>query len=245
MAEWFEDWFESATYLSVYQHRNEEDAKALLNTVLNAVSIPGNATILDMACGAGRHSILLAQEGYDVTGVDLSNNLLSIASDSANKLNLNIIFKRFDLRELALSKTYDLILNVFTSFGYFTNDQENFQIFKNAYEHLKKDGYFVFDFFNREYLIRSLIPYSEDEFEDILIKQHRTFEDDYVKKRIIIEKNSETREYCERVKVYPVERIEKELQNIGFIIEKRFGNYQGAAFDEHSSQRYIAVCKKM
>ena len=91
MSEWFEVWFNTDEYLDVYQHRNEADANALVQLILKNVNLDRNASVLDLACGAGRHSILFAKRGFKVTAVDLSDNLLRVAKKSAEKNKVSIL----------------------------------------------------------------------------------------------------------------------------------------------------------
>ena len=131
-SEWFKDWFETEEYLNVYRHRNESDAEDLINLIINNISLPKSSEVLDMACGTGRHSILLAKKGFKVSAVDLSKNMLSVASGKAEKENLKINFIQSDLRNFTHSGRFNLIVNLFTSFGYFESDKENFQILRNC-----------------------------------------------------------------------------------------------------------------
>ena len=119
MKEWFKDWFNTEEYLNVYRHRNEQDAKELIELILENINIHLGCNILDLACGAGRHSILFAQRGYKVSAVDLSKNLLKVALDAAIKAKVKINFIKADLRNLCIKPKFDLVVNLFTSFGYF------------------------------------------------------------------------------------------------------------------------------
>ena len=85
MSEWFKDWFASEEYLQVYSHRDEGEAKLLIEFILNKISIPENAVVLDAACGAGRHSKIFLEKNYKVFGFDLSKTLLKIADKSLDK----------------------------------------------------------------------------------------------------------------------------------------------------------------
>ena len=81
--EWFEHWFNSKEYLNVYKHRDDKDAEELVNLVLNNISLSNDSQLLDLAAGSGRHDILFAKRGFNVTAVDLSENLLSLAEENA------------------------------------------------------------------------------------------------------------------------------------------------------------------
>ncbi|MCF6271165.1 MAG: class I SAM-dependent methyltransferase [Melioribacteraceae bacterium] len=115
MGEWFKDWFASEEYLNVYSHRNKEDANSLLKLINSNISIPQNASILDSACGNGRHSEQFSKFGYNVVGFDLSKTLLKIAQK--NKQSKNLDYFCSDIRNIPINKKFDVIFNQFTSFG--------------------------------------------------------------------------------------------------------------------------------
>ncbi len=243
-SEWFKDWFETEEYLNVYRHRNESDAEDLINLIINNISLPKSSEVLDMACGTGRHSILLAKKGYKVSAVDLSKNMLSVASGKAEKENLKINFIQSDLRNFTHSGRFNLIVNLFTSFGYFESDKENFQILRTAYEHLKNDGYFVIDFFNKYFVEKNLIEESLNKFDNTEIIQKRKIDGLRVVKEISIKKNGHLKNFYESVRMYNRDELIDELTKIGFAIEKTFGDFFGNKFDQLSSQRLIIIAKK-
>ncbi|HEY6906511.1 MAG TPA: class I SAM-dependent methyltransferase, partial [Ignavibacteriaceae bacterium] len=190
MAEWFKEWFDTNEYMEVYRHRNDADAEKLVNLILENVKLDKNADIIDLACGAGRHSILFAERGFNVTAVDLSRNLLKIARRRAEDTGTNINFIHADLRESCITSKFDLAVNLFTSFGYFETDDENFSLFYNAYKLLKPGGYFVIDYFNPGYLQQNLVPFSEDIIDGKKIIQERKIMGNRIIKDITIAKNS-------------------------------------------------------
>ena len=244
-SDWFKDWFNTSEYLDVYKHRNEKDAESHIQLILNNVPVKFGADILDMACGAGRHSIILARKNFYVTGVDLSGNLLSVARESAEKENLKINFIQSDIREYQTEKKFDLILNLFTSFGYFETDQENFSILKKAYDFLKPNGYFILDYFNIEFLKNNLVELSKDEIKDEQVIQRRKIENGRVVKQISILVDGKLKEYEESVKMYSDIELVDELRHIGFDIVKTFGDFLGSMFNKFESERLILICKKL
>ncbi len=243
-SEWFKDWFNTEEYLNVYKHHNEADAEDHIKLILDNVSIPGDAKILDMACGSGRHAILLARKKYNVTAVDLSENLLSIARQTSEVENLAINFIHSDIRNFNSIKKYDLILNLFTSFGYFQTDEENFSILKKAYDLLKVNGYFVLDYFNSKFLIDNLVEFSTEVIDGGIISQQRSIKDSRIVKKILIDKKDEHSEYEESVRMFSKDELTNELINIGFDIYRTFGDFFGNEFNPHSSPRLILICKK-
>jgi len=244
MAEWFEEWFNTEEYLNVYRHRNEDDAKNLFDLITRNIPIDEGSKVLDLACGAGRHSILFAKNGFDVTGIDISENLLNVAKNTAQELGLSINFIKSDLRKLCLSESFHLIINLFTSFGYFENDEENGEVIKLASRHLNDNGYFVIDFFNFAYLNKNLIPVSYDKTKDSIIKQERVFEGNRIIKRISITSKANEKHYYESIRTYCKDELLSLIMKNQLKIQNMFGDYLGGKFDEANSPRIIIISKK-
>jgi len=244
MKEWFNDWFNSSEYLEVYKHRNEKDAENHIKFVLSNIKLERKSKILDMACGAGRHSIILAKQGFNVTGIDLSENLLSEAKKNASEEKLTIKFIKSDIREFNTEDRFNLILNLFTSFGYFNKEEDNFLVLQKAFEFLEKSGFFILDFFNKNYLLKNLIPLTEEIQEDKKIIQKRFIRKGRVEKTIEIFTNEDKKEFSESVKLYSNQELVNMLLEIGFEIVSLFGDFDGSVFDIDNSPRFIAICKK-
>ena len=127
--EWFAGWFDSPYYHLLYRHRDHEEAAAFIDALMQALQPKPDDHILDLACGAGRHSNYLANKGYTVTGLDLSKE--SIARAKANAAD-NVSFGVADMRQLDAKAEYDLVLNLFTSFGYFEDFDDNLRVLKGV-----------------------------------------------------------------------------------------------------------------
>ena len=244
MSEWFEVWFNTEEYLEVYQHRNEADAKELVQLILKNVSLDRNASVLDLACGAGRHSILFAKRGFKVTAVDLSDNLLRVAKKSTEKNKVNIDFLKSDLRQFAFCKSFDLIVNLFTSFGYFECDAENLKLFETVNKYLAPSGYFVLDYFNKTFIENNLVKESRDNFRQISLVQKRHIEKNRVIKDIYINRNGTTARYKESVRMFSREELISAIEKAGLKIRNVFGGFKAEEFDEMNSQRIIIIAQK-
>jgi ubiquinone/menaquinone biosynthesis C-methylase UbiE len=243
-SEWFKDWFNTEEYLNVYQHRNESDAEEHIKLILENVDIPSGAKILDMACGAGRHAIILARKNFEVTAVDLSENLLSIAKKNTYDENLKINFVHSDIRRFHSDDKFNLVLNLFTSFGYFESDEENISVLQKAYNLLVEDGFFVLDFFNSRYLQQNLVESSEEILGGVKIHQFRKIKENRVTKKIVITKNGNLSQFEESVRMFTRGELVNAIQNIGFDIYKTFGDFLGNEFEQFTSPRLIMICKK-
>ncbi len=242
--EWYKDWFASEDYLDVYHHRNSEDADKLFTLILGNTNLRKSAKVLDAACGAGRHSLKFAENGFEVDGFDLSDTLLKIAKKEANYRNLPISFYRADLRNFSSDKEFDLVVNLFTSFGYFDTDEENFEFPLNAFKMLKKNGYYVLDYLNKLYVEQNLVASSEKNVNGKEIFEKRRIEKGRVIKNICISKRNEKYEYLESVKLYSKDEIISEFDKIGFSVKEVFGNYLGKPYEKNTSERCIIIFQK-
>ena len=129
---WFEEWFDSPLYEKLYAYRNKNEADQLADLIEEEIPVSNFPKILDLGCGRGRHSITLAERGYNVLGMDLSKEVISKAAQIAAKKNLpNLRFQVGDMRR-PLDKTFDAVVNLFTSFGYFRDDGENAQVIESV-----------------------------------------------------------------------------------------------------------------
>ena len=167
---WYQSWFDTPYYHILYQQRNYDEAQRFIKNLVAYLKINENQNILDLACGKGRHSIFLNSLGYNVTGVDLSKQSILEASKSTNA---RLKFMIHDMR-YPLENKYDIILNLFTSFGYFDSTQDNFDVLKTIKNSLNKDGIGVIDFMNSEYVIQHLVPSNTIEIEGIQFDIKRT-----------------------------------------------------------------------
>ncbi|WKZ71021.1 MAG: class I SAM-dependent methyltransferase [Melioribacteraceae bacterium] len=244
MGQWYEDWFASDLYLDVYKHRNVEDAQKLLKLITNNLSVSKNDLILDAACGAGRYSNLLLKNGFNVIGFDLSLPLLKNAQKNSKKIINENIFFRGDIRSVQLKKKFGLILNVFTSFGYFDTDEENFMFINNSINFLNEHGYFVFDYINKKQLIQNLVPYSERNDEDFIIKETRRIYNERVIKDIEIHKENKKFNFTESVRLYSSDELIKVFQQSGYKVINVFGNYKGDQYNSENSERIILFLQK-
>ena len=244
MSEWFRDWFASSDYLDVYLHRNNEDAKKLLNLIVSIVPLQKCSAILDAACGAGRHSMILASKGHKVTAFDLSKTLLRYAKEKSEQSNLDINFFVSDIRNVALKTEFDLIINLFTSFGYFDSDEENFSFIKDSMSLLKPKSYFVFDYFNETYLKENLVPYSERKIDGKKIFEKRYFKNNRIIKEITIDDNGRVSHFCESVRLYSSEDILQRFTKLGYKIYRLYGDYEGKEFSPYNAERLVAVFQK-
>ncbi|MEC5425913.1 class I SAM-dependent methyltransferase [Virgibacillus sp. C22-A2] len=241
MENWYKEHF-NEDYLRIYKHRNDDLAHKELTQLMKFVPTTEGQSLLDLCCGNGRHSRWFAKQGFHVTGVDLSPTLLNEAQNKECAKDIHYV--RSDMRELNYKDDFDIVVNLFTSFGYFKEDEQNKKVLANAYQALKTNGYFVFDYLNPSFLENHLIPFSKDVIDDLSILQYRMIINNTVVKKIKVEDNGALREYEERVKLYERQKLDAMLEEVGFTILYTFGDYDCSRYERNDSSRLIYVCQK-
>lgn len=238
MSEWYEESF-GEDYLIVYKHRDFGGARKEVERMINWLDLPSGSKVLDLCCGMGRHSLVLAEAGYEVTGVDLSETLLCEAR--SQKGGGQVTWLRSDMRNLPLAGGFDAVVNLFTSFGYFEEDEEQEKVLYEIHRMLKPGGKFIIDYLNPAYVIHHLVPHSTREDGDILIDESRRIENGYVKKDIILTSKIDgtPRKHHERVKLYSLEKLQKMIELAGLQVEAVHGSYDEDIYNEESSTRMI------
>ncbi|MBG9940790.1 methyltransferase domain-containing protein [Brevibacillus formosus] len=242
-----EEWFERSfreDYVLVYRHRDDSAADGEIANLLERLPVKDTGRVLDLCCGSGRHSRALARRGYEVVGVDLSPVLLQLAEEQNTYPQLS--FARCDMRDIPFHEEFDIVVNLFTSFGYFSTDEENANVIRNMAQALKTKGEVVIDFLNAAYVIDNLVPHSSKEVSGMLIKEERWIQDGFVKKRILIsdESSNEPREYMEQVRLFSAQQMIVMLTEAGFEKIQVFGNYQFDEYVAHESPRMIFYAVK-
>src|ERR1700738_5588386 len=123
-SEWWRSWF-GPSYLALYDGFLAERTPVEIDRLEVLLALRPPQRILDLPCGQGRHAIELARRGYEVTGVDLSPYLLGVARERAYASGVKVRWLEGDMREALPGETFDLILNLFTSLGYFDDEADD------------------------------------------------------------------------------------------------------------------------
>ncbi|WP_169713717.1 class I SAM-dependent methyltransferase [Paludifilum halophilum] len=239
MASWYEESF-GEDYLLVYRHRDRVHADREMNAVARWLDLQPGEEVLDLCCGTGRHSIPLQKMGFRVTGIDLSDVLLKRAEEMSR--GMDIRYLRGDMRSLPFDpNAFDAVVNLFTSFGYFAEDEDNRKVLSELARVLKPGGRFLVDFLNRESVERSLVPESEREVDGTRIREKRWIDGEFVRKTILVTDERGERRYQERVKMYDRERMEAMMDSVGLAVDQVKGDFEGHRYSRAESPRMIFV----
>ncbi len=240
--EWFEDWFNSPYYHLLYSHRNQEEAHHFMQNLLMKLQPPAGSRIMDLACGRGRHAQFLADKGFDVTGVDLSeNNILDAQLNAHQKLHFFVHDMRFPFR----INYFDYILNLFTSFGYFNTSRDELNTLKSAQKNLKPGGTLVIDFFNSHKIQQQFSAKEQTKvIQDIQFIWNKELRQNHVFKEITVHDKGHTHHYHEKVHLLGLSDFENYFKSAGLVLKETYGNYTLDAFDPESSDRLIMIVQK-
>jgi SAM-dependent methyltransferase len=243
---WFEEWFDSPLYEKLYANRDEEEASFLAGLIEKEIPMSDYRSILDLGCGRGRHSLTLAEKGYRVTGIDLSQNAIEKAGKIAEQRKLtNVEFIVGDMR-VPLPETFDAVLNLFTTFGYFLKDKENEKVFESVQSMLKPGGIFFMDYMNAEVVRNNIVPEEKGSYREWDYRISRKIKDDMIYKtiRFFTQSQGQSIKYRERVKLYGLNWFRNVAARNHFTIKKTYGNYKGDPFNEEESSRLIMVFER-
>jgi 2-polyprenyl-3-methyl-5-hydroxy-6-metoxy-1,4-benzoquinol methylase len=244
-SDWFKAWFNHPAYLKLYAHRSLEEAEQTIATLLKFISVQKpNPKALDIACGSGRHAVALAENGFQVTANDLSSTLLAEAKKLAESKNLTLTFTQIDMREIAFEEEFDMIVQLFTSFGYFENDDEDKIVLQNVARALKPGGWYVLDFLNEHLVRNTLQPESRRTLDTLDVFEQRMIFGERVVKSITLRENGETHRFIESVRLYSKEELTAMLTAVGLRLHHYLGDYYGAEFHQETSPRLILIAQK-
>ena len=194
--DWFVSWFDSPYYHVLYKNRDDSEAQQFMTRLTDYINLESGDTILDVACGKGRHAMFLASLGFQVTGTDLSNNSIEFASQFENE---NLQFLTHDMRK-PMDLQYDAVFNLFTSFGYFDDEKDDLLALQSFRNNLKNNGIGIIDFLNIPYVEKQLIEYEVKSIDGIEFSIHRSMTKTHIIKNIAFSVDEVQHNYFEKVR---------------------------------------------
>jgi len=236
---WYASWFDTPYYHILYKDRNHSEAQVFMDTLTHYLHLEPGDTILDLACGKGRHSIYLNTIGFDVTGADLSKNSIDYATQYQNE---TLKFVTHDMCK-PFGSQFEAVFNLFTSFGYFEEEKNNFDTIKAIKANLKETGCAVIDFMNVERVINNLVPKETKTVDTITFDIKRFVKDGYIHKEIRFRDDGADYFFTEKVKAITLQDFIAYFEAAGLYLLELFGSYQLEKFDPVNSERLILMFK--
>ena len=244
--EWFDDdAFWEEMYPFMFPEERFSDAVEEVEKILDLVKPTGKA-VLDLCCGPGRISIVLAKKGFHVTGVDRTRFLLHKAGQRARSGKVKIKWVQQDMRDFVRAESYNLILSMFTSFGYFDNKQEDLLVLRNMFTGLKPGGACLIDVVGKERLAGIFQPTTSEALSDgtTLIQRHEIFDDwTRIRNEWILLRKGRSKRFKFDHTIYSGQELRDRLEQVGFRDVRLYGNFNGDEYGPNA-RRLIAVGHK-
>jgi SAM-dependent methyltransferase len=216
-----------------------------IDLLISLLKLKPEAKVLDLCCGVGRHSLELTRKGYQVTGVDRTTRYLRFAKQQAKREKLKIEFILKDMREFCRPNSFDAVINMFTSFGYFENPNDDKRVVKNVYRSLKPGGRFLLELMGKEILARIFLDRNWHEENGMLVLEERKLSRNWswIDNRWILIKGTRKKEFKVSHRLYSAMELINLLKECGFKRAEAFGDLAGAPYDQNA-KRLVVVAKK-
>ena len=249
-SEWYNDpkyWEANRSF--IWSKKRVEMSEAAAEKIAALLDMKSGESILDMACGFGRHSLALSKRGYSVTGIDLNTNFINEARKKAIDLNLDARFNCADMLGFVESDSFDNIIFMYNSFGYFLDPEDDKKVLQNSLLSLKPGGKLILQVPNREGIMRSRssrnFRYWHEEDNGKIRLEEATANDDWTwnTTRWIILDGIERQEYTYGMRLYDKIELCALLSSIGFCEIKTFSSISGKPYSKDVPQIVLVAQK--
>jgi SAM-dependent methyltransferase len=242
MENWFVPWFNSPYYHILYKNRDYSEAAAFIDKLTVHLDLPRGAKVLDLACGKGRHAAHLRKNGFEVVGIDLSEESIAFAKEEYEQDGLE--FFEHDMRCLYWTEHFDLVVNLFTSFGYFHSVEDDQKTISSIADALKPNGLFVIDFLNCVKVENELVEEEEKIVDEVRFGIERSVDSGVIRKKIRVYDGQVELEFEEKVDALELHDFKTYFDRAELELIETFGDYKLNPFSEEESDRLIMVCRK-
>ena len=241
---WYKDWFNSKYYHQLYFQRDEQEAAVFIDRLIAVLQPSTGCRMLDVACGKGRHAIQLAAKGFEVTGIDLSEESIREANQFAGP---SLQFFQHDMRLPFYCGYFDYAFNFFTSFGYFRTRREHDNALRSISQSLRPGGKLVLDFLNVSYAESVTVPLTEQEIDGISyrIKKWHDATHFYKSIEVLDPQQPQIPIYTEQVAKFRLDDFEAMFSGHQLHIKQVYGDYLLNHYQEQESSRLILVAQKV
>ncbi len=214
--------------------------------IINLLHLPNGSSILDLCCGYGRHTIPLAMQGYQVTGLDLSATFLQQAQLTAKQQGVEVRWVQSDMRTIPFENEFDAIINVFTSFGYLQNEDEDQHVLQQVQKALKPEGTFLLETVHQARVVRTIAQHGITRYGDDLIvleERHIDLLTSRNEVRVsLIHPDGKRTEHRQSMRIYTLTELVHMLADVGLHIQAYYGGLEGSPLTLDS--RLVLLAKK-
>jgi SAM-dependent methyltransferase len=245
-APWYQTFF-GEDYLRIYTFLTPERTEREVEGIVKLLGLTGGEAMLDLCCGHGRHSVALAERGFQMTGQDLSAVFLQHARAAAEAQGVAVRWIEGDMRQVPFEAEFDAVINIFTAFGYFESEEEDRQVLQQVYKALKPGGLFLLETMHREFLMRNFAPGQIDRRADgLIVLEEREFDLLTSRANVLVTMifpDGQRREYRHSARIYTLTELARMLAMAGLQVQAYYGGLDGSALNM-DSRRLVVVSAK-
>ena len=214
--------------------------------IINLLNIPDGSAILDLCCGYGRHAVPLATQGYQVTGLDLSATFLQQAQSTAKRQGVEVRWLQSDMRTIPFENEFDAIINIFTSFGYLQNEDEDQRVLQQVQKALKPGGSFLLETVHQARVVRTISQHGITRYDDGLIVLEERHVDLLTSRNDVrvslLHPDGKRTEHLQSMRIYTLTELVHMLADVGLQIQAYYGGLDGGPLTLDS--RLVILAKK-
>lgn len=243
-------WYEQDSFWDtfepvIFDQARRDLAPQEIDRLIGLLELTPGQTVCDLCCGVGRHSLELARRGFAVTAVDRTLRYLDRAAAAARDEGLEIEFVQADMRDFCRPASFDVVLNLFTSFGYFDAQRDDRQVIENAHRSLKPDGRFVLDLMSKEIIARIFRARDWHPVDGGVLLEDRKILHDWtcIANRWTLIKDGRQQEWTFSHRLYSAAELRRLLEDCRFRQSLVYGGLDGSAYDE-KAERLVVVASK-
>jgi len=245
---WYVNFF-GEDYLNIYRHTLTADrTEKEVAFAERKLALDAGARVLDLCCGHGRHSVLLAKRGYKVTGLDLSQSYLDLARRAAFDSKVELDTLSGDMREIPFNDYFDAAINMYSSFGYLESETEDLKVLESISRSLKRGGRLLLDMLNREWAVANYIQNDwHAEADGTLYVEHRALDlaSSRMRVRFVIVAPDGGRHDSigHDIRLYTLTEMTRLLERVGFSGIKAFGGFDGELYGIETRRMILYALK--
>lgn len=244
--EWFDDdnfWIRFEPVL--FNPERKANAGREVRKIIDLTGIDIDTEVLDLCCGTGRHTVEFARLGYRISGLDRTSAYLTQLQRQIREEHMKISVIQKDMRDYREPDKYDLVINLFSSFGYFAKEADNINVLKNVHASLHPGGKFLMDMMGKEILAKIFRERDWNREGDYLVLEERSILNNWnqIENRWIVLRGDRRYEHTFRLWIYSAREISALLLQSGFSNIEVYGNLNGRPYDDEA-ERLIVVATK-